>query len=120
MPVVGLAVVARVGDELAEGHARRGDVRQWRQVGEVAARPRPDPLRQNDLWREPRREHPLQPAALAPVALRAPGDAAGRAEEAGGGQAHPGRAPYAHSGAASGPADIRVDLPRSDVVATAE
>ena len=64
MAVVGFAVVACVCQELLEGHAAGRCARQRWKVGEVAAWPGPDPLRQQDLRRDPHGEGPLQPAAL--------------------------------------------------------
>jgi hypothetical protein len=50
--VVNFAVIACVCQELREGHAGGGCARQRWQIGEVAARARPDPLRQQDLRRD--------------------------------------------------------------------
>ena len=57
--VVGLAVVAGIGDELVERQDGVGRGCQRHQVGEVAARPWPNPLRHQDLRPGPQRQSPF-------------------------------------------------------------
>jgi predicted site-specific integrase-resolvase len=117
LAAVAVVRLAVVGEELVEGHAGGRRARQRRRVGEVAARPRPDPLRRQDLRREPHGEGPLQPAALAPAPPRAPLEVAGGMgqEEAGGIEGDLGRAPDFPSGAADGLAQGRVQRAGTEV-----